>query len=64
MKFMTEEEICKLEHKFIQDLLLFETTDSDRAMTQMTMYIAGVNHFAQCVIEEIQKDMKVGGRNA
>ena len=57
-KFMSAEDVYKLEHEFVLGINLLETADNEKLMKQMLMYIAGANHFAQLLIEHIEEGDK------
>jgi len=58
MKFLSKEDICKMEHEFIANLELLDTVDDVRRMSQMMMYIAGASHFAKAIIAHIEEGEK------
>lgn len=57
-KFMSVEDVYKMEHEFVLGTNLLETTNNEKLMKQMLLYIAGANHFAQLMIEHIKEGEK------
>lgn len=57
---LTEENVLKVQHKMIQDSLLWETFDSDRLMQQMLAYVTGINDMTQAIIEAIREVKNCG----
>lgn len=55
MKF-TEENVLKVEHLLISDLVIWEVPDDEKA--NVAMYIAGVHDMAQALIEAMEKVKK------
>ena len=55
MMDVTKDIILDVQHKMIQDCCLSDSTSDDRTMAQMTMYIHGVNEFAQTLLELLEK---------
>lgn len=55
---LTKEDIYELQHEMIVNQLLWEAADA--CATGMTYYLAGMNDFAQKLLERIEE--KEGGR--
>ena len=55
MKF-TEDNVLRVEHKLIQDQLIWDCHKDDREA--LLMYIAGVNDMAQSIIEAMREIAK------
>ena len=50
---LTKEDILEQEHEMIRSQLLWECLDSDSLMHSMLAYVAGINDFAQHLLETL-----------
>ena len=48
---MTEDNVYRVEHKLIKDLILWEVTDDDRMCHTVVSYICGINDMAEAMVE-------------
>lgn len=57
---MTEDNVFRVEHQLIKDLLLWELMDDDRMCHTAAAYVCGVNDMATAMVECL-KDFLGGG---
>lgn len=48
---MTEDNVFRVEHSLIKDLLLLELMDDDRMCHTLAAYVCGVNNMATAMVE-------------
>lgn len=51
-----KDRVLEIEHKMIQDCMIWENIDDDRECLELLAYISGINEMAQAMIEEMCGD--------
>lgn len=48
---MTEDNVYRVEHNLIKDLIMWELTDDDRLCHTAAAYVCGINDMAEAMVE-------------